>query len=72
MEDAGGGVRARFDTSGKKGSACGRWSGGVKMGKEKKADRGNVRGRTRGRPANDVPSFSRKFILFRSRDFIYI
>jgi hypothetical protein len=24
--------------------------------------------RTHGRPANDVPSFSRTFILFRSRD----
>jgi hypothetical protein len=65
-------VCARLDGSceerrfGGKGSACRRRSGGAKMGGM--TDRGKARGRTRERPGNDVPVFSRKPILFCSRD----
>jgi hypothetical protein len=71
--DADGGVRARLDGSCKECRFGGKKIGvreterRGKNGRGKMTDRGKARGRTRGRPAK-VPIFSRKFILFSSRD----
>jgi hypothetical protein len=60
-------MRARFDASGKKRIGVREMERRGKMGKEKMTDSRNARGRTRGRPANDVQVFLVSS-LFRSRD----